>query len=218
MSNIVSYDKYHTLKNYGYSIDANGECPYWLTKEYTPNIVYDSENEHGFVVGWPNDWSLVRVIRLPYDHTWYTYDLFVAKYCEILIYWPGFGVVSDDWDGEEVLLRNGSYATASRWDHLGKPDDVIGLRFKPEVELTPMNETSTIAETFKLTSEDMSKLNDIIKSESSDDFKYAIAELLVHRRILVNTFKRILRLNDEYDVRLIKSMAYFDLHIVGESL
>jgi hypothetical protein len=117
---------------WGAEIPVNGVCPTWLRTSDT----VDLKTSEGWrysksgVAGDPRTYSWTQAdgtpcilsIRLRPDHSYYTATT------EGFTYWPGGNEAPEDWDGGEVLLRDGCL----RSPHLRSSSSIIGYRKRAE--------------------------------------------------------------------------------------
>lgn len=118
---------------FGPEIAVNGVRPEWLTGDQLLPARLKGGDWCSVPQNLPEDspatWSVVEVIRLPATHWAYTP---IAKGFKP---WSGGDEAPGDWDGGEVMCRNGgTMQTFHRWHHIDGGGDIIG--YKPRTEPT----------------------------------------------------------------------------------
>lgn len=126
---------------WGEAIEVNGARPDWLRDDEvisfsTDRVDFDvwPGSDAGVSAGSDWAWSIIRGMRLPADHPYYTVQAHNAKHGTNFAYWPGGDNAPEDWDHEGVLLRSGSALGDGDWlwnrYSLGGPGHIIGYTRK----------------------------------------------------------------------------------------
>ena len=127
---------------WGAAIEVNGVQPDWLRDDEvisfsTDRVDFDvwPYSTDGVRAGGEWAWSIIRGIRLPAEHPYYTVQAHNAKHGTNFAYWPGELYAPDDWDGGEILFRAGSTSSAgdwiwSRYGESCEPGHIIGYTRK----------------------------------------------------------------------------------------
>lgn len=131
---------------WGEAIEVNGVRPDWLPDDEvisfsTGGVDFHpwSDSDRGARAGGGWAWSIIRGMRLPADHPYYTVQAHNAEHGTNFAYWPGGDNAPDDWDGGPVLNRGGDIFEDARgmdWRDChfeGRPSggDIIGYTRKP---------------------------------------------------------------------------------------
>lgn len=124
------------MTQWGPAIEVNGVRPDWLRDADTVTVRGGSGHWYKHPVQWDKyiTWDSVKAIRLPADHPYY------KATDASFTYWPGGESAPSDWDGGDVLCRDGMMAAVrnrtDRWTHVSGLNslDVIGYRKRPELE------------------------------------------------------------------------------------
>lgn len=114
-------------KQWGAEIAVNGVRPAWLGDgiRIKWSHAFGGSETYAELLQWsPSGGTRVNTIRLPADH--FAYKALAAGFEP----WGGGDKAPEDWDGKEVLLRNGCTFPDARldWRHIGSPVDIIGYR------------------------------------------------------------------------------------------
>lgn len=130
---------------WGEAIAVNGVRPDWLRDDEVISFSADRvdfaawpDSSSGVSAGSDWAWSIIRGMRLPADHPYYTVQAHNAKHGTNFAYWPGGLCAPDDWDRGPVLNRGGyifEHAAGMDWRDChcgGKPTngDIIGYTRK----------------------------------------------------------------------------------------
>lgn len=127
---------------WGEAIEVNGVRPDWLRDDEvisfsTSRADFDawSDLDGGVSAGGKWAWSIIRGMRLPADHPYYTVQAHNAEHGTNFAYWPGGDNAPEDWDGGEILFRTGSKSLGSDriWSRYGgpcEPGHIIGFTRK----------------------------------------------------------------------------------------
>lgn len=120
---------------WGEAIAVNGVRPDWLRDDEvisfsTTRVDFGawSDSDVGARVGDGWAWSIIRGIRLPADHPYYTVQAHNATHGTNFAYWPGGNNAPDDWDHGKILLRCGSTHSICnggwRWDRYSSANEL----------------------------------------------------------------------------------------------
>lgn len=125
-------------QQWGDPIEVNGERPVWLGDDdllqFQTPANYDGEwfSDEGVCGGrkWSSgSWSSVQRIRLAADH--WAYEALSRG----MVPWAGGDEAPDDWDGGDVLLKNGeARGFQFTWRRNGTPNCVIGYKRRETVQ------------------------------------------------------------------------------------
>jgi len=121
---------------YGSQIEVNGKRPVWLADDELCQPCWSDGRWYvgGLVAAkYVSGWNAVTKIRLPKEH-WVNAVIEQG-------YWPWAGgdKAPHDWDGGEVLRRDGKTAFANVWCHAGIFSDIIGYKRKVVEKTGPMS-------------------------------------------------------------------------------
>lgn len=110
---------------WGEPIEVNGVRPEWLCGRQIVDLrtLMGWRNSHGKPEEVLDTWSwmhsygdpCITAIRLPAPHPYYTVQRYNAEHGTSFVYWPGGDDAPADWDGGEVLRRDGEHHRPVQW-------------------------------------------------------------------------------------------------------
>lgn len=135
------------MTEFGPEIPLDGKRPDWLIDDNQIIAFEDDERDWyglGLSIWYARELDLERprTLRLPADHAYY------LATSRGFTYWPGGETAPSDWDGKDVLLRNGGTCRGKSVTHWGTVDfapdaEIIGYRPKVKGQRVTYTGTQT---------------------------------------------------------------------------
>lgn len=178
---------------WGDPIPVNGARPDWLGDE--PFEFFQGAG-FGWINGHPHlSWEVIEQVRLPATHPYY---LATAKGYK---YWPGGDEAPGDWDGGEVLARNGTvnyFGHNPIWADINGPGTIIGYHPRAEPEPAPQSTDPDYVQVKRMTRDEadaaqyhlptMERLGVILPETLAEQFERSHGGLDNNQRDIVEAF------------------------------
>lgn len=122
----------------------DGKRPDWLRDDDVCKVSHGQHwLEAGVAIGWC--WEPITAIRLLAGHPFYTVQRWNEAHPDEapFVFLRVDGAAPGDYDGGQVLLRNGSIGYGNRWSRKGVADAAIGYRRKVDTPALPTYDPAT---------------------------------------------------------------------------